>query len=725
MLKITLGNYPLILKKRNMDKNTHLIAFKKLKSILIPIQDSVEISSKEKYNFIINFIVESKKLGYSLSSVLIRELFSCDNITSLKKICETYLEFMYNESGLDTDFKVMYEGFPNQVLSVERNNLYYNALMHYASDGKFFPDATNDERSPLYEDTNLTLIGSCDIDDVKGVLNNILNSKESLSEQDKNLLINSLDMCSDFSLVEYKETACIVAGEFIRKGEKVPDNLIKNSTDVLRVCTYLSGGDVSLSTNTKFISFKRKQRRLILSMLESLIKEEDIKRHSGKWGKLFHGLHVGEYKDSFTRCYLIALKLRKNKTLTSFNTNIERLINDLSHIKDSTIKSEQIIPKLTTLLSSRPTEFARRLDKILTECDSEFTQIFVLKEFKKVVNGVDVKILLQLLGHFKTRFTAYNEKFIIPKSLTQNIRIVKKDIKAIHTYALTQLLGVIQDEISFKLGGKSKMGNVYVDSRLDKIFLPSQQRSASDSKFTLARGSRIPFETEKDVIRMFVYWVGQDIDLSAQFLDDEFNSIGHVSYTKLRSGKFDSYHSGDITAAPNGASEFIDVNTKQSFEAGARYIVMSVRVYSGDNFSEHDTVYCGWMGREKPNSGEIYEPSTVQQKVSLTGESRTSIPAIFDLKTKEVVWVDIYNTDRVGKPNNIESNFASTRETVKFFVNRKNQVTLLELVTMNARERGKIVQDIDDADIIFSLDDVDGKNTVTPFNINYINSELI
>ena len=54
------------------------------------------------------------------------------------------------------------------------------------------------------------------------------------------------------------------------------------------------------------------------------------------------------------------------------------------------------------------------------------------------------------------------------------------------------------------------LGKVYLDDRLIECPIPSQQRSAS-TDFRAARGTRIPFGKEKDTLRFFTYWVGNDI----------------------------------------------------------------------------------------------------------------------------------------------------------------------------------------------------------------------
>ena len=47
------------------------------------------------------------------------------------------------------------------------------------------------------------------------------------------------------------------------------------------------------------------------------------------------------------------------------------------------------------------------------------------------------------------------------------------------------------------------------------------------------------------------------------------------------------------------------------------------------------------MVRQYPGSGEIFEPSTVQDKVDITADTQISIPVILDLKERKLIWTDL------------------------------------------------------------------------------------
>ncbi|OUS28424.1 hypothetical protein A9Q99_12960 [Gammaproteobacteria bacterium 45_16_T64] len=215
--------------------------------------------------------------------------------------------------------------------------------------------------------------------------------------------------------------------------------------------------------------------------------------------------------------------------------------------------------------------------------------------------------------------------------------------------------------------------------------------------------------------------MGRDIDLGASFHREDFTLLEQVSYTKLRSSNFQAYHSGDITSSPNGACEFIDITIDAAIARGARYLAMNVMVYSGPTFAEHDTCFAGWMGRENPNSNEIFEPKTVQQKIDISSHSKNVIPVIFDLVQGKAIWTDISTQQRTGRGgNNIESNRATIEETIEAIVDSTHKLSLYELFEMHGFARGKLVETKEDADRIFSISE-----GVTPYCINDINSNYI
>ena len=127
------------------------------------------------------------------------------------------------------------------------------------------------------------------------------------------------------------------------------------------------------------------------------------------------------------------------------------------------------------------------------------------------------------------------------------------------------------------------------------------------------------------------------------------------------------------------------------------------------------------MGRQEPNSGEIYEPKTVEQKMDLTAGAENCVPVIFDLITREVIWCDM--DLQVGRSgicaNNLEQNFNRVTATCYIIVNMKKP-NLYDLFNLHIKARGIRVDNKEDADIIFDVED-----GITPFDTDTIMGEYL
>ena len=155
------------------------------------------------------------------------------------------------------------------------------------------------------------------------------------------------------------------------------------------------------------------------------------------------------------------------------------------------------------------------------------------------------------------------------------------------------------------------LGNVYIDKKLKTYNVPFSMRSSNKSIRTISRGSKID-TGKKDTIRFFIWWKDitkdeyintVDIDLSAILYNENFKYINHVSYTNLRAGN--AYHSGDITSAPDGAAEFVDISKKKCLDANISYLIMSVYAFTTHPLCKVQDVLQGlWL--DKSPRGEKF-----------------------------------------------------------------------------------------------------------------------
>src|SRR5690606_219081 len=250
--------------------------------------------------------------------------------------------------------------------------------------------------------------------------------------------------------------------------------------------------------------------------------------------------------------------------------------------------------------------------------------------------------------------------------------------------------------------------------------VPFAMRSASKALKRISRGSKRDLP-EGNTIRSFVYWKDgnsrTDLDLSALALDTESGYKMTIAYYNLK--EIGAYHSGDITSAPDGASEFIDIEISSCLKQGIRYVLMSVNSFTNQPYCDLPYCFAGFMIRQFPNSGEIFEPLTVENKFDLTANSKTAIPLIIDLYERKVIWVDLSLKGNPSTINNVHNNLCSTTLINKSMTSLVKP-NLYDLIELHIRARGERTMNIKEANTIFAAD-----AGITPTDIDIIVSDYL
>jgi len=699
-LKAALSNDSLDVRSTVVDMNDHTaISLKYNQSV------GIDVGTENNVAIAMSMNANMMQLGFIMSDELSKAVSSM-SVTAITELYNHLIPILEQMKGAHVKHVPMYKNFPQEVMDMSQCELFINAILHYWSAGQWKPESPDVARDFAFENHKFNTISLSKMGDFANIFTRLVTSNDSISASDRETVIWFMDNMVDLPIpteIPFKENMCVVAGYMLERDIDVT-SFVKTTTDVLRIATYLSGGDISLADNTRYMKFSRPMRRTLIALLEPVISAEDVNRHRNKWVKLFHVLHVGDYSQ---KIYDIAKTFRENKRIVTFNTRVEAAI------------KQKDVNTAVSLLVTRPGDFARRVDHLIRLSDRKKGAI--IEAFLTVADQVDTRVLTQLLGNLKIRSVDNDHKIVFPKGNVQRAIKVDTVTKKISTVMVNKLANGIIDVLESRFAKLDKMGKVWVDPMLDDCPLPTAQRSASDSLFTVGRGTKLPLGGDKNTLRMFIYWKGQDIDLSATMYDETFNLIERISYTQLKSESFQACHSGDVTRAPNGASEFIDITIDGALAKGARYVAMNVLVYSGPSFAEHEECFAGWMTRSEPQSNEIYDAKTVEQKVDLRNATKNCIPVIFDLQERKAIWADLATARRIGYGgNNVESNRASIEETVEAIVTMKNKLSLYELFMLHARTRGEVVDNKEDADVVFSM-----YEGITPYNIPTINSEYL
>jgi hypothetical protein len=432
-------------------------------------------------------------------------------------------------------------------------------------------------------------------------------------------------------------------------------------TDVLRLAARLSGGDVTLAEDTRFRSLRRAERLVLLEALDRIVssnaaKLSDVSQYAEPWKRLGGLLHYCEYPQ-FSQAARVFATARGEECHPSFASQVEAAFTAWG------------AGTASTALQHAPGMYMRTLDRLLRSCDSASEVDTVMTSLGKAVQGASGRVLLSVREHLQNRVRPPGTARIFVNR--RGRAWVTPDVRTpIDTTVVAVALYVIDAEVAARL--RRPQRHLVVDPEVLGAALPLSQKTVTPGLGIMPRGS-VSAPLSHDRLRFFVHWMQAerrtDYDLSAMLLNETFTYAGHVSYTNLRGDGI--VHSGDITdaPAPEGASEFIDVNLKA---IPARYLVPSILLYSGEAFTETAESFCGYMLRDAAQEGQPFEPRTVRAKSDMRGPGRVAMPLVVmrgDDGRWRVKWTHLYAK---GQPamNRVEDSKLSTPLLMRSIVER-------------------------------------------------------
>lgn len=653
--------------------------------------------------------------GYTMSEALFDKLVHM-KAKSREVVYDILVNGLKEITGADKVYNPMYPNFPESVMKKDDFELYFNAIVHYWSFGTLLPYEEKEERAPLFNTAKVKVLEAGSFNDLNDIFNNLCASKTSLSKNDVDdmiFILNSVKVTLPDE-IPFKENAACVCRLLVDTGVDTDGSLckkyVKTATDILRLITAMSDGDVSLAENTKFRNLKRSERRIIMNLLAGCGNAaEDMNRYAGRWIRVGEKLHPGEFakNERYTKVVQAFGVIRNDGKIQSFAGKV-----------DAAVASGDV-NAVVSLLKKRPGEFARRIDFLLRTFDKDADRKTVIMGFASVAKDVSSTVLLQVREHFINKLNGNDDmRVFFPKgNLARSYYVKNNKTETVSEDAMKMVIAVCESALVNIYGNREFLGKVYIDEALKNYTVPFSLRSAGKTMTAVSRGSRIAIDDSAKIIRPFIWWTNTkdniiDVDLSIAVFADDWNCLEHVSYSNLKSSRFGICHSGDITnGGPvdgEGVAEFIDLDIEKALSAGARYAVFNVYNFSNENFSKMEHAAFGFMTRNDMKIGEIFEPSTVKQRMDLASATTTCIPVIFDLKERVFVWCDMALTAdhvRAGYGGiNVESNLPSVVVTCKAIVDVKKP-NLYDLFTFNATARGVITDNPDEADIRFGLDD--------------------
>ncbi|MFC9953741.1 TerD family protein [Streptomyces prasinus] len=437
------------------------------------------------------------------------------------------------------------------------------------------------------------------------------------------------------------------------------DLLLDTVTDVLRLACALSGGDVTLQEPTRFRTLPRPARRALLAGLDAVVaanpaKLADVHTHREPFKRLGERLHPHEYPRWPHAADVFAVA-RGEKEARSFDSRAEELLGTSD------------VLGAVRLLESAPGKLFRALDLLLRSAAGQDERDAVVAAAARVAPEVSGRVVLSVREHFQNREreTGAPRIFVNRRGRGWAAPDARPPVPAADR---DRLIAALDAELRRRLPAPERL---LLDPDVLDVALPLSGRATAAGLGVLPRGSLSAVEGER--LRFFVYWKQTehrtDYDLSTLLLNADYSTRSWLSYTSLKGGG--GKHSGDVTEAPEGASEFIDLTLDRVRGA---FIVPQVNIYAGEGFEEVEESFFGFMLRDGEQKGRPFEPRTVRMKSELRGTGRVALPLVFrreDDGRWRAKWLHLY-LKGISSANRVEQNQVSVSKVVRAVAEREH-----------------------------------------------------
>jgi hypothetical protein len=424
----------------------------------------------------------------------------------------------------------------------------------------------------------------------------------------------------------------------------------------------------------------------VLNTLEASDRLGDVFRRRGLWLAIDRGLHVGEFRAPRVRETLAVLRESRHD-YTSFPSRFERAL-----AQDHTAAVRLAAAEAPGLLGRG----LRRLAALATGPEQRAALVGALTDSRE---RIPLRVLLAAGAQLADNGRTY-PRVVFGKDGSALPIVRERGHLAVPEEFREELLGAVDTAVDARIAAKGDWHGeaVWVEPGLDRLLLPDQLRATAAGLVQVERGSRLPVG-EAEVVRLFVHWREadrtSDLDLSCIALDAGFRIADQVSWTNLGNGVMT--HSGDLTSAPDGAEEFLDINlakaARMARRKGWRYLVPVIFRYAGPAFEALAEAYTGWMSRNDATSRvRVFDPATVANAFPLTGRKRYAVPMLLDLDTHEILYVDVYLN---GRPRaRVEQDGNDIATLVAAVAGRRDtKVSVADLAMRHVRARGATLVD--------------------------------
>ena len=434
----------------------------------------------------------------------------------------------------------------------------------------------------------------------------------------------------------------------------------------------------------KKLNLKNQDRKFISKLINLTCKgdEIDVFEKTQDWCGLLHHLH---FKPTTEAAQIFVNNIRNNsgRSIYSFT---EQLVNDNA-------------PNLAAaLLASSKGSGAvlRNLDYYISRCQNRESIDTVLKTAASDNPIINLQLYIKYKQYDPNKV---NRTFTFTKNNMNKIHVETEEevVKRKSILNFEQAMA-LKDTVYNNLKNiyHNTLGKVYIDKSFKNMALPLNQSTGNFDFGTMTTGSIIDIPKGKK-IRCFTYWEKvNDIDLSCMGLKENGDTVEFSWRTMYDRQSSAICYSGDQTSGYNGGSEYFDVDIDEVRKQypGMKYIIFNNNVFSGITFSGC-VCRAGYMMRDINDSGEVFEPKTVQTAYTINCDSTYAHLFALDIINRKIIWLNVSQDSmrRVGACGNY-------KYLTKYFDLTKH-INVYDLFKMKATE---VVNDPCQADVVVSDD---------------------
>lgn len=584
-----------------------------------------KVPSEDLMRKIVSISNELKEFGYSLSPRTILLIKEEDLVGIHEDIIPELQDRFHTIYG--KDFKILYPGFPKQVIEADEFELWENARSIYdgdmtvdkfIQDNPFYTEAELKEISDAYSVVEKPLEPLTN-DEFMKIPIEIVSTNNSISDRTKEELIWFLENYPDLELPEripFKETLCLVMS---KRSSYKPSGI----NDILRYGIYIMGGDPALIHTPKeiisnfwdktkkrnpewrnFTSLSRKERRHILSLIDNMVQEKglgglinDAKAQYGSWMLLNERIHPGNYAKLFPKAiefFKTLLTPELCKKYKTWNSKVQEMYDNGENIVD-----------IAKFISSHPGELTRRLDSLIRRGYKEGKEGDVFEVFL-TTSGMSNKTLLELISYYDHQLESDGTRMIRLKGSSQLQLIPPKDplnkelIEITQTFICRKLLSNISNRIIEKdLEGKF----VVLDPNIRNIPIPVGMRSAEDN---IVIGTKYSIPENQNYVLFYTQWFqdpkgenSEDLDLHAYLCNSDGSKSRNIGWnTGLTGENLCAIHSGDVLNTPGNCQESVLIDIEKCLKAGYKYVIADILNFKGRSLQSLPCWY-GYKFEEK------------------------------------------------------------------------------------------------------------------------------